>query len=245
VVTGLSALGFEALSKSEWCSEQISKIFGHDYRQILDEAKRTEFRVTVTSTLHALIVSGLGAWVFFAPEKHIWESENARVPALFGESPRAMLAFGIATGYFMWDMKLCFSEKKLNLGFALHACLCFLVYLFGQFPFLNYYGSFFLLFESSTVFLNLRKMLLAMGKTGHALLPIVSQLFAVVFFLVRIVGGFLVSAGFWRAVVRLLQDGNAHSQLICYFYLASNLALNGLNLLWFLQIIRSVLKRRP
>lgn len=243
LIAAASAVGFEALSKSERCSEEIARLMGQNYG-LLDAAKRTEFRITVTSTLHALIVSGLGAWVFFFPERQIWDEKNSQVPPIFGESPRAMLAFGIATGYFLWDIKLCLSEKKMNVGFTLHACLCFLVYLFGQFPFLNYYGCFFLLFEASTLFLNARKVLLLTGQTKHPLLPLISQLFAVSFFLVRILGGISVSSSFFRAVLQLLRDGTAHNRLICYFYLASNLALNGLNVFWFAQILRSIFKSR-
>lgn len=166
LVTGASALGFQTLASSDWCSEAIAQLLGQDYH-LLDEAKRMDFRVNVTSTVHALIVSGLGAWVFFWPERQIWDEEGSKLSPLFAESPRAMLAFAIATGYFLWDVKLCLSEKKLNVGFTLHACLCFLVYLFGQFPFLNYYGCFFLLFEASTPFLNARKILLLTGTCTH------------------------------------------------------------------------------
>lgn len=225
-------------------SQHFAKLCGFNYSLILDEAKKKDFRVTLTSTLHAFIVSGLGAWVFFAPERHIWDDSKQGKPAIFGESPRAMLAFGIATGYFLWDIKVCLAEKKLNLGFTIHAMLCCLVYLFGQFPFLNYYGTFFLLFEASTPFLNLRNMLLLLGQTKHHLLPLSSNLFALVFFVVRILGGFTVSAGFWNAVLTLLRNEQAHSRLICYFFLLSNLALNGLNVFWFVQIVRSVMKKR-
>jgi len=244
LVMGMSAFGFEALSKVEWCSEEVARCLGHgNHHMLLDEAKRAELRSTIGSTVHALIVSGLGAWVFFWPERAIWDEENSK-PVLFGESPRAMLAFAIASGYFLWDIKFCLTEQKFNPGFTLHACLCFLVYLFGQYPFLNYHGSFFLLFEASTLFMNARKFLLIMGQTNHPLLPLMSQLFAITFFLVRIVGGITVSTSFFRAVLKLLQDGTAHSRLICYYYLSSNLALNGLNLFWFAQILRSIFKRR-
>lgn len=242
LVTGVSALGFQALANSGRCPEAISRWLGQDYR-LLDEAKQLDFRITVTSTAHALIVSALGAWVFFWPEREIWD-ESSKPSPLFMESPRAMLAFAIATGYFLWDVKHCLTEKKLNVGFTMHACLCFLVYLFGQFPFLNYHGCFFLLFEASTLFLNARKVLLLTGQTKHPLLPVMSQLFAVCFLLVRIIGGMSVSYAFWRAVLKLMQDGVAHSRLICAFYLASNLALNGLNVFWFAQILRSIFKKR-
>jgi TLC domain len=61
--------------------------------------------------------------------------------------------------------------------------------------------------------------------------------FALVFFCVRIVGGNYMSYLWWPRMIEYLSAGRAHSVVMYYAYMVSNIVLNGLNAFWFYQII--------
>lgn len=99
----------------------------------------------------------------------------------YGFSDKVNLIFSISTGYFMWDtytiatrrfMKRdpqmlvhsvrCYASRRIPSYFfyASLQIVCSFTYLFGQFPFLHYYGVRFLLFELSSIPLQLRQLLI-------------------------------------------------------------------------------------
>lgn len=110
----------------------------------------------------------------------------------------------------------------------------------AQFPFLNYWGPYFLLFELSTPLLHVRKAMLLTGNKGHPWFPAIESAFAFSFFVARILVGVPMSALVWRDLLQLLNGDvrNIHSHFVVYFYLVANFALCSLNLVWFWNMIK-------
>ncbi|KAG7087439.1 hypothetical protein E1B28_013405 [Marasmius oreades] len=174
---------------------------------------------------------------------------------LYGWDDRFGTLNAIAAAYFLWDT---LNELILadNLGFVLHGFACLVIYTFTFSPFLCYFATRCLLWESSTFFLNNHWFVLPgstlltqteekggrfLDKTkqaGSTLQLVNGILLIAVFFCVRIVHGLWTSYNFWRTIM------GADLPFALYIaYCTGNLLLNGLNLMWFRKMIR-VLQRR-
>ena len=121
------------------------------------------------------------------------------------------------------------------------AVLC--VYAAGLYPVFHHMACVCLLFEASTPFLHLRKVLLTFGmtKTHPAAFTYASLAFAIAFFLSRIVVGLWASALWWADMVDRLYTGEYHNLTIMVMFLSSNFLLSGLNVFWFTQIVHGAL----
>ncbi len=131
-----------------------------------------------------------------------------------------------------------------GIGFLVHAICCLFIYMNCLFPVMQYYGCLFLLFELSTPLLHIRQFFILAKKNSGALFSLVQYSFALVFFLVRLVGGFYMSYYWWAELAPPWWNGQLHSFSIMSVYFAINLVLNVLNTFWFAKIIRGGRKER-
>lgn len=67
-------------------------------------------------------------------------------------------------------------------------------------------------------------------------------MFALTFFVARIIVGLTSSFLWWGTMLSNLNEGRAHSPIIYIVYLTSNAILSGLNIFWFVQIIMTLRK---
>ncbi|KAK1216381.1 hypothetical protein PQX77_020995 [Marasmius sp. AFHP31] len=143
----------------------------------------------------------------------------------------------ISVGYFAWDLgnELIFFD---DMGFVVHGAACLAIYVCGFTPFLSYFAIRCLLWETSTFFLNIHWFLDKTKQTGSSL-QLVNGIFLLAsFFFVRLCHGMYTSYQFWHAI--------QGAQLSYSFYLifcAGNVALNGLNVMWFGKMINALKKR--
>jgi len=201
-------------------------------KAIVKADERQRFGARVTGGLHAVSTSLLCFWILLDKT----ETQDIDKDRMYGYSDRTNLLFAHSCGFFLWDIYICLAREKIDLGFLLHGIACFLCYLFGQFPFLHYYGVRFLLFELSTPFLNLMLILKQLGKVGK-FHDMIKMIFGYSFLLVRIFYGFLLSGGFFMETIDLVRNGKPHSMGVALYYMAANFSLNMLNLMWLSQMI--------
>merc|ERR1711998_712492 len=102
----------------------------------------------------AVAVAG-GMKELLAPE------EAVRADPIYGYSSHSQFHFSMAAGYFAWaSIVTCiYRGSKVSL---LHHVVCTAVYLCSLYPFLHHIGNLFLLFQASTLVLDLhsrRKLL--------------------------------------------------------------------------------------
>ena len=93
-----------------------------------------------------------------------------------------------AAGFFLYDVGLCaVFRQSFGVPFLVHALFCLLTYwlcLTEEYSF-AWYSTSALMFEASTLFLNVRWYYIATKNTGHALFSTVQTLFVIIFILAR------------------------------------------------------------
>ena len=189
-----------------------------------------ELGLSFASTIHAIVASMLSL-ALVATER--------RPASLYHRFELSQFTYAISSGFFAWDLLIVVFVEKFDPAFLLHAMSCLLCYVFGQFPFLNYWGVYFLLFEISTPLLHLRKAMLVTGNKQSKWFSRVEVGFALAFFIARIVVGIPMSILVWQDLLDLLNEPHlVHSHFVVYFYLLANTLLCGLNIFWFSTMVR-------
>jgi hypothetical protein len=200
----------------------------------IPERARQELAVSVASTIHAIVACLLSLKVITTKE---------RPPSLYERFDHSQLTFAISSGYFIWDLFIVVFVEKFDPAFLIHALSCLLCYVFGQFPFLNYWGVYFLLFELSTPLLHARKALFLLENDKSPWFGVVENGFALSFFIARIAVGLPMSVMVWRDLLDLLKRPHeVHSHFVVYYYLLANTALCGLNVMWFSKMVQKALR---
>jgi len=213
------------------------------YPDISDIRKRESF-VCLT---HSVIASGLASYVLLFHHS-LWDTPSSySEPIVFCD-----VIFPITYGFFIWDVYNSFAEGH-SIDFKIHAILCFVVYAFITFtPFMHRQGLIVLLFEVSTIFLHCSRIV---ERNGHKVCgQILLALFAVSFFVFRIIIGLFVSYEIFGIFAFDWIDVE-HSEVPSWFYRTA-LIVNGLftilNIVWFeriiqkaIRMVRSLLKGEP
>eukprot|EP01129_Flabellula_baltica_P013639 TRINITY_DN6373_c0_g1_i1.p1 TRINITY_DN6373_c0_g1~~TRINITY_DN6373_c0_g1_i1.p1 ORF type:complete len:262 (+),score=26.38 TRINITY_DN6373_c0_g1_i1:658-1443(+) len=148
------------------------------YRQ-QDFHKRILFENRMCSILHLI---PLLPWVMM---ELFWNDGDFREDRIFGDSQS--LVFSFSCGYFLWDIgeNIVFYHDAMA---VIHGVVSFVLYSIVNKPLVHYYGLLFLLYELSTIFMNM--MYVAKERRWGAKSSLVVQLsFAFSFFIVRIVFG--------------------------------------------------------
>ena len=227
-----SLVSFEAVAK---IAEKLSVRMG------VVESDRREFGDTIASSLHATCVSIYSIMIALSPDGDIMNN-------FYGRSDRVMNLFSFSAGFFAWDVIIVLRQflvkGELHLDFLIHGIVCFLCYFFGQFPFLNGYGLFFLMFEFSTPLLNFRRFLIHTGNNKSDFFKKIEMAFGIMFFLCRIAMGIPVSFLFLKDMYSLLVHHShlVHNASIVYFYMISNSLMCGLNAYWFFFMVKKALR---
>ena len=102
-----------------------------------------------------------------------------------------------------------------------------------------------LLFESSTIFLKTREVLLLCDAADSTFFAANNWAFLLSFFFSRIVNGTFEGARWLVAVEALVAGGRAHSVPVVRMYEVLCSGLTLLNFYWFYTIIVGALKTRP
>ncbi|KAI1316741.1 hypothetical protein EDD11_009557 [Mortierella claussenii] len=202
----------------------------------LQGAKKLNWDVHVVSSFHAITIVLLSAPL-------LWNETLLR-NKIFGYDFYAGQVYAIACGYFLWDtLHSIRYMKEFGIGFVFHGFCSFSVFILSFRPFLQYYGSVFLMFELSTPFLNIHWFMDKLGMTGSIYQLINGIILLTVFFCARIVFGLYMSYQTYLNVLPVLELVPWHLIII---YSAANVVLNTLNLFWFYKMIESLMKRfRP
>mmetsp|Transcript_1911 Transcript_1911/g.2464 ORF Transcript_1911/g.2464 Transcript_1911/m.2464 type:complete len:251 (+) Transcript_1911:210-962(+) len=187
---------------------------------------------------HIVVCTSAFFIIMFDPEP------SANEDRMYGFSDRINMVFSISTAYFMWDINTSMVQGLNDKKVYIHAVVCTLCYIFGQYPFLHYYGIRFLLFEVSSVFMQLRQLILLSDMRNTPLFSMVQATFGITFLVTRILYGIPLSLAFWNESIDLLLHGKPHSYYVVVFYFLANVILNALNVIWMYMIFRKFLKPR-
>ncbi len=153
---------------------------------------------------------------------------------IYGFSSHSEFHFAVASGFFSWAFlaTLIFGPKLLPL---LHHFCCALIYMFTLRPFLHHTGNVFLLFQASTLVLDLHSIGRIIGAPSSGANRTLRIIHPFVFFLSRISVGVPLSYSFVASMLRLLWTRNGHSVLEISFMLITNVFMNSLSVYWFIM----------
>ncbi|KAF8809091.1 hypothetical protein BYT27DRAFT_7188174 [Phlegmacium glaucopus] len=194
---------------------------------------RNTWSIHVVSQFHVLVVVPTALWCILHENP---EHESNRA---FGWDDKAGYVHAIACGYFLWDM-LDSMINSIDSGFVAHGTACFMIYFMSFKPFVAYYGTRTLLWETSTFFLNNNWFLDKTGRTGGQLQLINAFFLVSTFFLVRIIYGGYISIRFFFTLLEVRHEIPLAYTIV---YGGGNVLLQGLNWYWLFKIIAAIRRR--
>ncbi|KAF9246437.1 DUF887-domain-containing protein [Melanogaster broomeanus] len=187
----------------------------------------------------AHVVSLIHAFVVVVLASRCLQEKSLEEDRAFGSHSNATFTVAIAIGYFMWDAVVSIIHFT-DIGFVVHGVACLSIFLLGARPFAQYYAMRFLLWEVSTIFLDIHWILDKTGKTGSTLQLINGFALLGAFFSVRLIWGGMMSYDF---LVTLNGVYGKLPLIYAVVYGPSNIMLNGLNWFWFTKMISALRKR--
>ncbi|KAF5380871.1 hypothetical protein D9615_004148 [Tricholomella constricta] len=194
---------------------------------------QNSWSIHVVSQIHTLIIVPYAAWV-------LWHESPARgADRAFGWDEQVGYVHAIACGYFLWD-SLDAVINFTDLGFVVHGVACLAIYTMSYKPFVAYYGTRCLLWETSTFFLNIHWFMDKTNRTGSTAQLVNGFFLLSAFFSVRLIYGGKVSYDFLQTLIQV-----RHEVPLAYIlvYGLGNVVLTSLNWFWFYKMI-SALRRR-
>jgi len=216
----------------ERTGREITRAFGAEkIYNALSDKHRKQWDSRITSQVHCLIIVPLSFYAVINFKGDIYD--------VFALNEAAELPLTITLGYFLNDLLESLQHPKMwGVGMFVHAVACLIAYGFVlTHGFIMYFGTVFLMWEISTIFLNFRGFLYAAGKESSVLYKVNGILLVLSFFLVRICFGYTQSYHVWVALGR---GTHAPLYLRGYFYF-SNLVMNILNTYWMILIAKGAI----
>uniref|UniRef100_A0A0G4HFR8 TLC domain-containing protein n=1 Tax=Chromera velia CCMP2878 TaxID=1169474 RepID=A0A0G4HFR8_9ALVE len=186
------------------------------------------------STVFACLVTVPGFYALFLDQAIMEEPLRSRPPVY-------NLLSAMSIGYFLWDIVISILFEPME--FIIHALMAgstFMVTGYSEaFP-MTWMGGAVLMFELSTVPLNLRWFLIAAGKTEGPVFQTVQMTFVILYALARIAwGDILVFPWVWYQLVYTTPD--METAFKAFIWVTSTTAA-ALNTWWFYVMVRKALK---
>lgn len=202
-----------------------------------DPKKKDDRGLRVSATLHAIVAVVLSLFALLESDSDIQRDR------LFGTTYWSELTMIVSSGYFLWDtvVVLIFQEEAT---FLLHAVGCLFMYMNCLYPFIQYYGCVFLLYELSTPFMHLRTFMIQAKNSDGKMFFAAQLAFAITFFLARILIGLPTLWGWIQEMWHYYLSEQAHSSDLVLLYLFFGISLNTLNVYWFAGILQRAINMK-
>ncbi|KAF2812748.1 DUF887-domain-containing protein [Mytilinidion resinicola] len=246
-----------------WISSHLfPRIYGGFNRRT-----RLNWNVHIVSLVQSSLINIFALWVMWVDKERAAMTWPEKI---WGYTGASGMIQAFAGGYFLWD--LCITSMHVHIfgwGMLAHAISALFVFSLGYRPFLNFYGSTFILYELSSPFLNVHWFCDKLNLTGSTVQLYNGMALLFTFFCSRLLWGSYQSVrvfyDIYRAFTSEMRDvpidwaaepslnpdtdimrfaGNRPMPLwLAVTYLGANIILNGLNWMWFGRMIETVRKR--
>jgi hypothetical protein len=220
-------------------SKRLSSTYSH-----LPKVSQIDWSTRVVSMAHACIVLPLSVYAVY------FEGELPK-DVIFKTSYWSNMVCAISGGYFVWDLLICLKHLSvIGYGFLLHAVYCGIVFLGVQFPpMLHYFALTYLLYEATTVFMNPFVMMEMMkthptkkrGDTFHKVQFYISVCFALLFLVIRMIGGNYYLYLLWEIPSARMNEMTAYHQMMWKIFFVAGVLSSLLNTYWFAEIVKQAL----
>jgi hypothetical protein len=197
-----------------------------------DELARIKWGHMLVSFLHAIIVSFWSLYLWY--DNTLADSVEKRV---LGYSKPFGYMFSFSVGYFIWDFMCCiWFRRYYGKGFLIHALLGLAGLTCCYRPFMMYPTSRFLLFEVSTIFIDMHWFLEKLGYGGTIWIMINDGIALLAYLGVRLIFGSYLTFKFVRDLRAMW-----YSVPLIYSVLSlvGNLTTHALNFYWFYKLLRA------
>lgn len=186
-----------------------------------------EMSIKTTALIHALVSSTGAFFAILTADAWILSLDT-----LYNPDSLQRTIVGLSCGYFLYDLII--AIIGFDIPFLIHGGMSSLIYLqsYGQ-QYCLQLGCFFLLYEFSTIFLNIRALMIATGHGKHQYFPLIEKLFFGTFMFFRMVIGLGYSLFFTLPVLaKQILSGQSHSIIAASILMLANCAINALNVMW-------------
>jgi TLC domain len=216
----------------------------------MNESDKSDWDVRVVAATHATLATLLAGIRLYDSSDMANDTLHDR---LYGYDAFSAMIVTLSAAYFAWDLYVSASMFALyGVGFVVHAVLCLVIFSNAMRPFSLWYGSVFLMYEATGLWTNGHYILDKLGYGASLVSKVNGALIILTFFGVRICFGNYMSYHFWldfiaeyqrQWSVGALPASDPHTaHLFVYLapvYLLANLVLNGLNVIWIIEIFKA------
>jgi hypothetical protein len=186
-----------------------------------------------TTLAHALIQTTAATYVLAAhPELQ---------KDLYGYTDVSACTLAFSCGFFAWDtFHHVLVAEKFELPFVIHGGVCMCIYFLGNWPrpYLQWMGSLVLLYEVSSIFLNIRYLMLIAGRAQTLIFAVVEAAFCLLFLTIRLGLGLPISWFWLRQEYESYYAGHTRSVPITLLFVGANVITNSLNVFWAAGIVK-------
>lgn len=196
----------------------------------------------IPALIHSVLSSIAAMYLLSKNELYASAPEQA-----WAYSPATALLASFSAGYLLYDLaSISIFWKKGDSLFFIHHLTTGLVFTYGSMrPCFHYQGLIFLLYEMSTPFLNMRKLLWVYSLENSRFAKVNNLIFLLTFVVVRVIVGNYYSVVFARDY--LLNYNSADAQLPNTFRWAVfivNWIINALNMYWLYLMVKHIFKEK-
>ncbi|GAA5976959.1 hypothetical protein JCM10908_005692 [Rhodotorula pacifica] len=242
-VAHLTVLACLASFAAQKLSARVSpRLFGSYYPA--SRVKRDDWDLHMVGWLYAFIAEPIALHLLRHP------SASLSADPLYGVALPEQRLSAIAAGYFVWDAFVTARHiGTQGVGFFLHGAVCLVAFLFTLRPFVLWCGPNFLIWELSTIFLNMHWLLDKLHMTGSIAQMINGFFLVASYVVVRLIMGTYNSIRLWKLLVPAVGDNSLNALRVRdagslrWLYLVLNLAANSLNFYWFRLMLLALRKR--
>ncbi len=201
---------------------------------IKDEKCQNKLSIHIISLIHAIIAT-YGSIDILIKNEGLYD-------LIYTNSDEIVKYINISLGYFIFDTHICF-YYNYDIFFKLHGICCVILYTTSLIPFSQFILSFCLIFEFSSIFLQLRNIFIIINYKKHKIFQFNNYLFGISFIIFRIIIGLptVIIYGIIPIIKGLITKDYINYNIplwVVYFNLLSACILNTLNIYWCKKIIR-------
>ncbi|KAI8899256.1 TLC domain-containing protein [Globomyces pollinis-pini] len=213
---------------TDYCSNRFFPVY-----RSMDDHKKANWGMHFVSLIHAVIISTLCFPILF--------NRTLLDNPILGVDVYAENVYTIAAGYFIWDLYISAKYWRLiGAAFVFHGAACLSISICLYRPVYQYYGAVFLMFEVSTIFLNIHWFCDKLNMTG-TLFQLINGIFLIsAFFGVRICYG---TYQIYYLYVDSFKVWDKIPGYYFYLYAFVTVTLQPLNLFWFRSMIKAIISR--
>jgi len=233
---------------ADYVSSFLSGLYFPQYNSLSDRQKN-EWNGRVVAGVHALFAVTLCPGYFWPPTSLTYFDNVTGTTRIdhYGFDAHTQFIYSISTGYFLWDTIVCI-QHQWGFEYVLHAILSFFVYYMNLFPFLHYWGRFYLgFFEMSSIPLHCRgcMIMLKYNKIPEKkhLFMLAQNIWVVIYTINRIFIGTYTTYIFLIELHDLWLSGKYHAGVLIVFSAVVVVMMMFLMYYWFYQIVMGLLSR--